>query len=78
MSMDIEAGVEAAVDELGVGLCIALLAPIFCCLLPVRYQWRNLSDKDQLKVVVCVSIVVGNLDYVFDISVAKNWFEEGA
>ena len=75
--MDIEAGIEAPVDELGIGLCIILLTPFLCCLLPVRYQWKHLSEREQLKIVVCISILVGNVDYVLDITVAKNWFEDG-
>ena len=75
--MEIDIGIENTVDELGIGLVIALLTPVLCCLLPARYQWKNLSDKEQLKIVICASIFIGNIDYIFDITVAKNWFEDG-
>ena len=45
--MDIEGGIENTVDDLGIGLVIALLTPVLCCLLPARYQWKSLSDKER-------------------------------
>ena len=77
MTPDIEAGVEVAVDELGIGLFIVLLTPILFCFLPARYQWTSLSENEQQKILVCISIIVGNADYALDISVAQKWFRNG-
>jgi len=75
--MDVETVVVTSVDELGVGLGIALLSFILSCILPGRYQWKKLTENDKLKVIVIVSILVGNFDYVFDVIVAIQWIKNG-
>ena len=75
--MDGQTAIETAAEDAGVGLCIVIVSAFLGCLIPAKYQWKNLTEEEKFKFIVLSSFFIGTLDYIFDILVCVDWFISG-